>query len=86
MSLDIKDAVGLTKVLKTTLAAGEHTPHHIVDGTVAVSGPLTDTQLRASAVPVALDNNSLTALENISVTFPSTQNVSVQNASLAIVS
>ena len=84
MSLDIKDAVGLTKVLKTTLAAGEHTPHHIVDETVAVSGPLTDTQLRASAVPVALDNNSLTALENISVTFPSTQNVSVQNASLAV--
>jgi len=84
MSLDVKDAVGVTKTLKTTLNSGEHTPHHQIDGTVTVSGPLTNDQLRALAVPVALDSNSLTALENISVTFPSTQNVSVQNTSLAV--
>jgi hypothetical protein len=84
MSLDVKDAVGVTKTLKTTLNSGEHTPHHQIDGTVTVSGPLTNEQLRALAVPVALDSNSLTALENISVTFPSSQNVSVQNASLAV--
>jgi len=84
MSLDVKDAVGVTKTLKTTFNSGEHTPHHQIDGTVTVSGPLTNDQLRALAVPVALDSNSLTALENISVTFPSTQNVSVQNTSLAV--
>lgn len=84
MSLDVKDAVGVTKTLKTTLASGEHIPHHQIDGNVTVSGPLTNDQLRALAVPVTLDSNSLTALENIQVTFPSTQNVSVQNASLAV--
>ena len=84
MSLDVKDAVGVTKTLKTTLASGEHIPHHQIDGNVTVSGPLTNDQLRALAVPVTLDSNSLTALENIQVTFPSTQNVSVQNESLAV--
>ena len=81
MSLDVKDAVGLTKVLKTTLAGGEHTPHHLVDGTVAVTdngGSLTVDGT------VELGATSLSALENIQVTFPSTQNVSVQNASLAV--
>ena len=81
MSLDVKDAVGLTKALKTTLAGGEHTPHHLVDGTVAVTdngGSLTVDGT------VELGATSLSALENIQVTFPSTQNVSVQNASLAV--
>ena len=81
MSLEVKDAVGLTKALKTTLAGGEHTPHHLVDGTVAVTdngGSLTVDGT------VELGATSLSALENIQVTFPSTQNVSVQNASLAV--
>jgi len=81
MSLDVKDAVGLTKALKTTLVGGEHTPHHQIDGTVAVTdngGSLTVDGT------VELGTTSLSALENIQVTFPSTQNVSVQNASLAV--
>jgi len=41
MSLDVKDASGLTKVLKTTLDEGEHLPHHIVEGTVEVFGTVT---------------------------------------------
>jgi hypothetical protein len=81
MSLDVKDAVGLTKALKTTLVGGEHTPHHQIDGTVAVTdngGSLTVDGT------VELGATSLSALENIQVTFPSTQNVSVQNTSLAV--
>lgn len=63
MSLLVKDANGINRTLKTTDVAGEHTPHQIVTGpltdaqlrnsAVAVSGPLTDAQLRNTAVPVS---------------------------------
>jgi len=80
-NISVKDASASTQVLKTTDTAGVHTPHHLVDGTVAVTdngGSLTVDGT------VELGATSLSALENIQVTFPSTQNVSVQNASLAV--
>jgi len=52
-NLSIKDASAATQSLKTTETTGVHTPHHIVDGTVTVTGPLTDTQLRAADVPIS---------------------------------
>lgn len=52
-NLSIKDASAATQSLKTTETTGVHTPHHIVDGTVTVTGPLTDAQLRATAVPIS---------------------------------
>jgi hypothetical protein len=51
-----------------------------ISGIVAVSGPLTDTQLRAAPVPISgtigLDSTSLTALENITATITGTIPVS----------
>lgn len=59
----VKDGAGVNRTLKTTETGGVHTPHQIVTGpltdaqlrnsAVAVSGPLTDAQLRNSAVPVS---------------------------------
>ena len=59
-----------------------------VDGSVSISNssiPVTDNggSLTIDGT-VELGATSLSALENISVTFPSTQNVSVQNASLPV--
>jgi len=36
-NISVKDASASTQVLKTTDTAGVHTPHHLVDGTVAVT-------------------------------------------------
>jgi hypothetical protein len=50
-----------------------------VTANTGLNQPLTDTQLRNSPVSVSLAPSSLEALENIQVTFPNSQNVSVQN-------
>ena len=80
-NLSVLDSSASPQILKTTDTAGVHTPHHLVDGTVAVTdngGSLTVDGT------VELGATSLSALENMQVTFPSTQNVSVQNTSLAV--
>lgn len=43
----LKDGNGVVRTLRSTDSAGIHTPHH------NVFGPLTDTELRATAVPVS---------------------------------
>jgi hypothetical protein len=53
MSLSVKDSAAVNQVLKTTLDTGEHVTHHKIDGTVAVSGPVTDAQIRATPLPVS---------------------------------
>ncbi len=37
MSIDIRDAATVTRTMKTTETAGVHTPHHIVEGELAVA-------------------------------------------------
>lgn len=52
-NITVKDASLATQTMKTTETGGVHASHVNVDNTVPVSGPLTDTQLRATAVPVS---------------------------------
>jgi hypothetical protein len=62
-TLLINDAAGVPREIATDLVGTVHTPKHVVTGpltdtqlratAVPVSGPLTDTQLRATAVPVS---------------------------------
>lgn len=60
----VKLAYGADGVLQLVDAAGLPV---VIVGTVPVSGPLTDAQLRAADVPVALNAASLAAMENITV-------------------
>jgi hypothetical protein len=60
----VKLAFGADGVLQLVDATGLPV---VIVGTVPVSGPLTDAQLRATDVPVALNAASLAALENITV-------------------
>ena len=59
-----------------------------ITGPVTVSNEVEVTNSTGNPIPVsgtvALDSNSLAALENISVTFPATQNVNVTNAGLSV--
>ena len=59
-----------------------------ITGPVTVSNEVEVTNESGNPIPVsgtvALDSNSLAALENISVTFPATQNVNVTNAGLSV--
>ena len=52
---------GTVAVSGTPNVAISGTPAVTVSGAVAVTGPLTDTELRATAVPVAVDSGTLTA-------------------------
>ncbi len=67
-NITIKDGTGASVIMRATDNAGVFTPHHAigiggseisggnplpVTGTVTATGPLTDTQLRATAVPVS---------------------------------
>ena len=59
-----------------------------ITGPVTVSNEVEVTNSTGNPIPVsgtvALDSTSLAALENISVTFPATQNVNVTNAGLSV--
>ena len=57
-NLQVYDANSTQQYIRTTETAGVHVPHHIVDSSPA----LTDTQLRATPVPVSLDSIALTEL------------------------
>lgn len=59
-NINVKDAAGESRTIKTTETDGIHTPHHIAEGPltdaelrsspVAVIGPLTDDELRANPI------------------------------------
>ena len=59
-----------------------------ITGPVTISNEVEVTNSTGNPIPVSgtvgLDSTSLTALENISVTFPATQNVNVTNAGLNV--
>lgn len=52
-NLNVVDGLGAQQIIKTTETGNVHTTHHLIDGTVTVTGALTDTQLRATPVPVS---------------------------------
>lgn len=61
-NLAVKNAAGSTVYLKQSGAGSDvdpHIPEHTISGTVAVTGPVTDAQLRAADVPVTLDGESV---------------------------
>lgn len=80
MALTIIDGSGNPQTIKTTVAGGQHTTHHIsqievngqiVDGTVKMpaSGDwLTNTQLRATSVPVSI--GAITTTDPLTVAGP----------------
>lgn len=80
MSLNIKDGAGASTALKTTLDAGDHIPHHIIEGAVSVTSSLSN--------PLAITGNiTVNTASTIAISnFPTTQIVTSSYANPVYIS
>jgi len=63
-NIDVKDAAGVTKTMKTTDNVGVHTAHHIVDSSALPTGAATETTLASIDTKVATQT-TLAAIETL---------------------
>lgn len=90
-NITILDSNSAVQTLITTQTAGVHTPHHLIDGTVTVTGTVSVGNFPASVEITDGTNILLTSGHpgyiqgSVSVSnFPSTQNVNITNSAVAV--